>query len=65
MMEVRADRNRGIGTSSAIIGRYVSNEITPSVEVAAKITDALDVSTDYLAGNTNQLLEKKYCKADH
>ena len=26
------------------------NEITPSVEVAAKIADAFDVSLDYLAG---------------
>jgi len=30
--------------------------------VAAKITDALEVSLDYLAGNANQLLEKNIVK---
>jgi len=30
--------------------------------VAAKIADALEVSLDYLAGNTNQLLEKNIVK---
>lgn len=42
------DRNRdelgkAVGTSGAIIGRYERNESTPSVEVAAKIADALAI----------------------
>ena len=49
---------KAIGTSGAIIGRYERNEVTPSVEVAAKLADALDVSLDYLAGAADQLLDK-------
>ena len=48
-----------VGTSGAIIGRYECNEITPSVEVAAKMADALDVSLDYLMGNTTVLVKDK------
>ncbi|MGN7784740.1 hypothetical protein ACTJIJ_09445 [Niabella sp. 22666] len=33
-------------------------EVMPSIEVAAKIADAPEVSIDYLAGNTDLLLEK-------
>lgn len=40
-----------VGTSAPIIGRYERGEITPSVEVAAKIASALEVSLDYLAGS--------------
>ena len=46
------------GTSGAVIGRYERNEITPSVEMAKKIADALDVSLDYLAGSTDRELDK-------
>ena len=48
----RDELGKAVGTSGAIIGRYECNEITPSVEVAAKIADALDVGLDYLVGNT-------------
>ena len=52
-----------VGTSSAIIGRYERNEITPSVEVAAKIADALGVSLDYLVGGSDKMiLDKKLVK---
>jgi len=40
---------------SGICGR---NEVLSSIEVVAKIANALEVSLDYLAGNTDQLLEK-------
>lgn len=36
--------------SREIIGRYEHNEVIPSVEVAKKIADALDVSLDFLVG---------------
>ncbi|WP_276505076.1 helix-turn-helix domain-containing protein [Terrimonas pollutisoli] len=39
-----------VGTSSAIIGRNERNEITPSMDVTAKIADALDVSLDLFGG---------------
>ncbi len=35
-----------VGTSGAVIGRYEREEIAPSIQVAAKIADALDVSLD-------------------
>jgi transcriptional regulator with XRE-family HTH domain len=47
-----------VSTSGAIIGRYERNEITPSVDVAAKLANALDVSLDYLVGNTELVFDK-------
>src|SRR3954447_10170632 len=41
-----------------VIGRYESDEVKPSIEMAAAITDALEVSLDYLIGNTDLLPEK-------
>jgi len=55
----RDELGKAVGTSGAIIGRYERNDITPSVEVAAKIADALDVSLDYLVGNTTVLVKDK------
>lgn len=52
-----------IGTSGDIIGRYERDEVKPSIEVAAKIADILEVSLDFLIGKTtvevdNQLLKR-------
>ena len=47
---------RAIGT---VIGRYERNEITPSVEIANKIAKALDVSLDYLVGNSSAIVKDK------
>lgn len=52
-----------IGTSGDIIGRYERDEVKPSIEVAAKIADVLEVSLDFLIGKTtvevdNQLLKR-------
>ncbi len=55
----RDDLAATVGTSGAIIGRYERGEITPSVEVAAKIAEALEVSLDYLVGNTSVLVKDK------
>lgn len=51
-----------IGTSGAIIGKYERNERTPSVEIANKLAEALEVSLDYLVGNTSQMLDTKVIK---
>lgn len=47
-----------IGTSGDVIGRYERGDITPSIDVVSKISDALEVSVDYLIGKTNLLLDK-------
>ena len=48
-----------IGTSGDVIGRYERGDIKPSIEVVAKIADALEVSVDYLIGKTNLVLDKE------
>ena len=53
----RSELGKLIDTSSAIIGRYERGEMTPSIEVAAKLSKALDVSLDYLAGNASNALK--------
>ncbi|MCP4278303.1 MAG: helix-turn-helix transcriptional regulator [Gammaproteobacteria bacterium] len=40
-----------VGTSGAIIGRYERGEITPSIGVARKLAEALEVTLDYLVGD--------------
>ncbi len=47
-----------IGHHGAIIGRYERDEVKPSIEIAAQIAGALEVSLDYLAGSTDLLLDK-------
>lgn len=49
-----------IGTSAPIIGRYERNEIKPSIEVAMKIANALEVTLDYMVGEGElRVLNKK------
>ena len=55
----RDDIGKKVGTSGAVIGRYEREEITPSIEVAAKIANALDVSLDYLTGGTSSIVKDK------
>lgn len=47
-----------IGTSGDIIGRYERGIITPSIEVIMKIAEILEVSIDFLVGNTTLELDK-------
>ncbi len=47
-----------IGTYGDVIGRYERGDITPSVDVVAKIADALEVSVDYLIYKTKLLIDK-------
>lgn len=54
------DLAKKIGTSAPIVGRYEREEIKPSIEVASKLADALDVTLDYLLGKSeNMTLDKK------
>ncbi len=46
----------------AVIGRYERDEVKPSIETAAAIAEALEVSLDYLVGNTDLILEKNVVK---
>jgi len=44
----QSDLGKMVGTSGDIIGKYERGENTPSIEVAAKIAEALNVTLDYL-----------------
>lgn len=46
-------------TKGPVIGRYERDEMKPSIEVAAKMAELLDVSLDYLVGKTDMLLDSK------
>jgi len=52
------DLAKKLGTQGAVMGRYERDEVKPSIGVAAAIAEALEVSLDYLVGNTDLLLEK-------
>ena len=41
------------------IGRYERNERTPSIDIAKNIAEVLEVSLDYLVGDTTVLLKDK------
>ena len=55
----REDLASMIGTSSAIIGRYERNERTPSIDIAKNLAKVLNVSLDFLAGDTSVLVKDK------
>ena len=42
------------GTSAPVVGRYERDEITPTVETAKKLADALSVTVDFLLGGSGQ-----------
>ena len=54
---VTNERERG-----DIIGRYERDEVNPSIEVASKIADVLDVSLDFLLGKVKVELDNKLLK---
>lgn len=56
------DLAKKVGTSAPIIGRYERNEIKPSIEIAKKIADELEVTVDYLLGGDQLVLDKKLVK---
>jgi len=56
------DLGKKVGTSGDIIGRYERDEVKPSIEVAAKIADELEVSLDFLIGKTEVEVDNKLLK---
>ena len=48
-----------IGTSGDVVGRYERGDITPSIDVVAKIAEVLDVSIDYLVGRSKIFINKE------
>ena len=68
IIEARKEKNmsqeelaKALGATPTTIGRYERNEVKPSIEVALKIAKTLDVSLDYLTGNSpeNPLKNRK------
>jgi hypothetical protein len=55
----RADYKSAFICPSICPAEHVEERITPSVEVAAKIADALDVSLHYLVGATSFVVKDK------
>jgi transcriptional regulator with XRE-family HTH domain len=53
----QAALGKAIGTSGDVIGRYERGDIKPSIDVVIKIAEALDVSVDYLIGNTQMQID--------
>lgn len=62
----QTELGKAVGVSREIIGRYERDEVLPSIEVAAKIANVLEVSLDYLAGNSKKAaVDKKTMKLIH
>ena len=64
LTEVRKNKNlsqedlaKHLGTKSPVIGRYERDEMKPSIDTANKLAEYLEVSLDYLTGNTDVLLD--------
>ena len=64
LTEVRKNKNlsqedlaKHLGTKSPVIGRYERDEMKPSIDTANKLAEFLEVSLDYLTGNTDTLLD--------
>jgi transcriptional regulator with XRE-family HTH domain len=55
----RDELGEKVGTSGAIVGRYERGDMKPSIEIAAKIAEALDVSLDFLMGLSSELVKDK------
>jgi transcriptional regulator with XRE-family HTH domain len=54
----QADIGKKIGINGDAYGRYERNEVRPTIEMALKISQALDISLDYLTGSTDLELDK-------
>jgi len=53
----QADIGKLISINGDAYGRYERNEVKPTIEMATKIANALEVSLDYLVGKTDMELD--------
>lgn len=58
----QSDVGKMIGINGDAYGRYERNAVKPTIEIAAKISNALNVSLDYLVGNTDIELDGEILK---
>ena len=54
----QAETGKRIGINGDTYGRYERCEVRPTIEMAVKIAQALEVSLDYPAGNSDIELDK-------
>lgn len=54
----QADLAKKVDVHGAVIGRYERDEVKPSIEMATRIAEALEISLDYLVGNTDSSMDK-------
>ena len=54
----QAEVGKMISINGDAVGRYERNEVRPTIEMATKLAQALEVSLDYLVGNTDIELDK-------
>ena len=47
-----------VGIHPNVLGRYEREEANPSIDMAVKLADALEVSIDFLVGKTDVELDK-------
>lgn len=53
---------KAIGVHAPVIGRYERNEVKPSIDTATALANTLEVSLDYLVGNTDLVLDNDIIK---
>lgn len=46
-----------VGVHTNVMGRYERGEAKPSIEIAVKLADVLEVSLDFLVGKSDLLLD--------
>lgn len=66
VIEARKDKSmsqdalaKALGATPTTIGRYERDEVKPSIEIAGKISMVLEVSLDYLIGNSDNYIKDK------
>jgi transcriptional regulator with XRE-family HTH domain len=55
----QSDIGKLIGINGDAYGRYERNDVKPTIEIATRIANALNVSLDYLVGKTDLQLDSK------
>ena len=66
IIQIRKEKNmsqeqlaKALKATPTTIGRYERDEVKPSIEVAVKIAQALEVSLDYLTGYSKTAIKDK------